>query len=73
MSPRLIHALQFELTPTLGMHSRCLIVWPDKPNSLARPVDRQKHWLEVEAGDEIFVSGKRCGVLAVQVVSIRPP
>ena len=65
--PRLVHALQFEISPSPGMHSACLVIWPDNPTRKARPVRRDQDWLEVEAGDEIFVAGKRRRVLEVRV------
>lgn len=66
-APRLVYALHFEITPSEGSHSTSLIVWPDNPTRIARPVNREKRWLEVEAGDEVFLQGKRREVLEVRV------
>ena len=67
MIPRLVHALQFEITPSPGMHRACLVIWPDHPSRKARPVRRNQDWLEVAAGDETFVAGKRRTDLEVRV------
>lgn len=61
-----VYALQFDLQ-TKPPRSSLLIVWPDDSGGNARPVKHQQHWLDLRAGDQLYVGGKRRTVTAVRV------
>lgn len=68
---RRLQALQFDLV-SIASHPTSIIVWPDKPTVLVRPADHRKHWLDVRAGDEVYLSKQLCEVAAVRVFQGEP-
>lgn len=63
---RAISSLKLELAcePPRSMQ---LVVHPYQPFRNSRPVEHGKGWLDVMAGDHIFIAGKRHRVTAVSV------
>ncbi|MEZ6146845.1 MAG: hypothetical protein R3B91_15800 [Planctomycetaceae bacterium] len=44
-----------------------LLVWPFRPKRIAqiRPLDRHQDWMDVRAGDEVFIHGNRTFVMGL--------
>ena len=56
--------LELQRTPPA---SACIVVHPDRQSPIARPADRNQNWLDVRAGDEVYLKGRRNRVAEVRL------
>ena len=71
---RRITSLMFEIDPTPGNVSACIVIPVDRiATRICRPVYRGAHWLDIKRGHQLYVSGKRRTVQRVRLYRTNEP